>query len=70
MAKQYVMTDYEGCGRFTAGKVYEVLTDSRWGFSVIDDEGRENCIRFPGHQCAHLDGIGVWYYVDAEGNRV
>jgi hypothetical protein len=70
MAKQYVMTDYEGCDFVTAGKVYELLEHTMWSQGIIDDEGEEICVRRPGNTCAHLDRIGVWYYVDAEGNLV
>lgn len=72
MSREYVMTDYTGCGYITAGKVYELTFDEDDDELVVDDEGDKILIMSPFYQetCFHLEGAGRWYYVDAEGNRV
>jgi hypothetical protein len=72
MSKQYVMTDYTDCRYITAGKVYEMTTGEGTDELIIDDEDSEINILGPDYPdtCSHLDDIGVWYYVDAEGNKL
>jgi hypothetical protein len=72
MAKQYVMTDYTGCRYVTAGKVYELAFDENNDELVVDDEGDKIIIASPVYHasCFHLEGIGRWYYVGAEGNKL
>lgn len=73
MAKQYVMTDYTGCDYITAGKVYEMtLGEDTDELIEPDDVCAEINIMGPDYRvpCTHLHGIGSWYYVDAEGNKL
>lgn len=72
MAKQYVMTDYTYCDYITAGKVYEMTHGGVTDGLIINDRGSEITILGPDYPdtCAHLGDTGVWYHVDAEGNKL